>query len=384
MFVFDKEKNRIVKIKPKMFSELGFSERYNLQIWLENNPEAFGEELLVIQKEFDGFDDTRERLDLLAIDKQGNLVVVENKLDDSGRDVTWQVLKYASYCSSLSKHQIKEIYQSYLNKGALNEDSESKLTEFLGVDDFGELQLNRSQRIILVARNFRKEVTSTVLWLLTKYNLKIQCFKIEPYTFDDKVFLNIEQIIPVKEAEEYIIKIAEKAQEEQFEQDEMKERYKKRIAFWKQLLERYNKESTLFESVSPSKAYWISAGSGIGGVVFSFVVGKSYARTEVYCSRPRKAENKFIFDELFNAKEAIERQTGPLEWERLDDKKASRIKQELKDVTIFDENDWPDMIEFLTKSMRGLETAFKMPLQNINTVSKRSFTELGRDESDYV
>ncbi len=64
-------------------------------------PESLGEELLIIQKEFDGFDETRERLDLLALDKQGSLVVIENKLDDSGRDVVWQALKYASYCSSL-------------------------------------------------------------------------------------------------------------------------------------------------------------------------------------------------------------------------------------------------------------------------------------------
>lgn len=94
MFVLDKEKNRIIKIKSKNFSDLGIRERENLQVWLENNPEAFGEELLFIQKEFDGFDDTRERLDLLALDKQGNIVVIENKLDDSGRDVTWQVLIY--------------------------------------------------------------------------------------------------------------------------------------------------------------------------------------------------------------------------------------------------------------------------------------------------
>ena len=111
MFVIDKEKNRINKIEECSFAELGFREREHLQEWLENNPEAFGEEILIIQKEFDGFDDTRERLDLLGIDKQGNLVVIENKLDDSGRDVTWQVLKYASYCSSLSKHQIQDIYQ---------------------------------------------------------------------------------------------------------------------------------------------------------------------------------------------------------------------------------------------------------------------------------
>ena len=152
MFVLDKEKNRIIKIKSKNFSDLGIRERENLQVWLENNPEAFGEELLFIQKEFDGFDDTRERLDLLALDKQGNIVVIENKLDDSGRDVTWQVLKYASYCSSLSKQQIKDIYQSYLNKIGSNEDSETNISEFLETEDFGEIQLNQSQRIIVSTR----------------------------------------------------------------------------------------------------------------------------------------------------------------------------------------------------------------------------------------
>ena len=88
MYIIDKEKNRISRLDKKTFGDLGFKERENLQEWLANNPEALGEELLIIQKEFDGFNDTRERLDLLALDKQGNIVVIENKLDDSGRDVT--------------------------------------------------------------------------------------------------------------------------------------------------------------------------------------------------------------------------------------------------------------------------------------------------------
>lgn len=70
-----------------------------------SSAKRFGEELLIIQKEFNGFNDTNERLDLLALDKEGNIVVIENKLDDTGRDVTWQVLKYASYCSTLNKEQ---------------------------------------------------------------------------------------------------------------------------------------------------------------------------------------------------------------------------------------------------------------------------------------
>ena len=81
--------NRITKLKEVSFSELGFTERNRLQEWLANQQDALGEELLIIQKEFDGFDDTRERLDLLAIDKQGGLAIIENKLDDSGRNVVW-------------------------------------------------------------------------------------------------------------------------------------------------------------------------------------------------------------------------------------------------------------------------------------------------------
>ena len=36
----------------------------------------------MIQKEFIGFDDTKERLDLLTIDENDSLHIIENKLDD--------------------------------------------------------------------------------------------------------------------------------------------------------------------------------------------------------------------------------------------------------------------------------------------------------------
>lgn len=375
MFVVNKDKNRITQIKSCSFSELGFKEREHLQEQLEHNPDAFGEELLLIQKEFDGFDDTKERLDLLAIDKQGNLVIIENKLDDSGRNATWQVLKYASYCSSLSKQQIKDIYQDYLNKNNRNKNSEEIISEFLNAEDFGEIQLNQNQRIILVSGNYRKEVTSTVMWLLTKYNLKIQCFKATPYSFNDQIFLDIRQIIPVKEAEEYTIKMAEKAQEEQSIQDELKGRYQVRLEFWKQHLQKFNRKSNLFSNISPSKDNWLSAGTGVSGVGFNFTISRTYARTEVYMSRSVAEENKFIFDKLLAQKETIENETGALEWERLDDKKACRIKQELNNVNLYEKDDWEKMSNFMIDSMLKLEPAFRKPLNKINNELKKEFKE---------
>src|SRR3984957_18829385 len=156
MFKIDTAANSITSLKLRTFGDLGFSERKNLQEWIAKEPSCLGEELLVIQKEFSGFSDTHERLDILALDKQGSLVLIENKLDDTGRDVTWQALKYASYCSRLSKENVRQIYKEFLDK-THPADAKERMTEFLDADDYEEVTINRgfTQRIILIAANFR-------------------------------------------------------------------------------------------------------------------------------------------------------------------------------------------------------------------------------------
>jgi len=361
MYIINKDTNRISRLEEKSFKDLGFGERSHLQEWLANNPEALGEEILIIQKEFDGFNDTNERLDLLGLDKHGNLVVIENKLDDTGRDVTWQVLKYASYCSTLKKEQIKKIYQDYLDKHATGEKAETNLIDFFDANDFAEISLNsgQTQRIIMVAGNFRKEVTSTVLWLLN-YKLRIQCFKATPFQLGSQLFLDIEQIIPIKEAEDYVISMADKTQEDINTQDELKSRHLLRIEFWKELLKQYNQQTNIFQSISPSRDNWIGIGAGISGVMINFVISNYYARVELYISRQSRDENKFIFDDLQQRQNEIETKLGEsLIWERLENKKACRIKLELNDVDYFNKDDWQKMFEFMTNAMTKMEKVFR-------------------------
>lgn len=378
MYQIDKTTNSITALSAKGFGALGFSERAHLQEWIAKCPECLGEELLILAKEFDGFDETRERLDLLALDKQGSLVLIENKLDDSGRDVVWQALKYASYCSSLSKSQIVSIYQSYLAKNG-GGDAREKIEEFLEKEDFENVILNSGidQRIILVAANFRKEVTSTVLWLL-QHRIRLQCIRATAFDNGGQLFLNMEKIIPTPEAEDFMIGVAEKEKELQNTEHTLVKREKLRLAFWEQTLAALEAAGvTLYGNVSPSKDHWLNAGSGLSGAPYTMIFSQKEARADFAISRSSKAENKWVFDRLHEQKEQIEADFGaPLEWLRLDDKKASGIRYR-KEFDGYDPQHWPEMIEWLTKYVKRLEKAFGNRVRPLGQRLRAEFNSTG-------
>src|SRR5690606_29495680 len=116
----------------------------------------------------------------------------------------------------------------------------------------------------------------------------------------------------------------------------------------------------------PGKRHWISTTTGISGIIYVFGAARNYARTEVYISKGEAEENELIFDKLAAQKDAIEEITGELEWERLQGKKACRIKHEIDEVSVYNREDWPRMSVFLTESMLKLESAFREPLQRIS------------------
>jgi hypothetical protein len=380
MFRINHTSNRITKLKEVSFSELGFTERHHLQEWLANQADALGEELLIIQKEFDGFDDTRERLDLLAIDKNGSLVIIENKLDDSGKDVVWQALKYASYCSTLSKSQIAEIFQKYLDKAGAGQDAKTIICDFLGQEDFAEVVVNpgNDQRLIMVAARFRKEVTSTVLWLL-KHRVSVKCFRATPFKDGTDLFLTLEQVIPLPEAEELMIGISEKEDEEQSSERGQAARHQVRTEFWHAALEALRAANVdLYANVSPSRDHWLNAGSGVSGIAYTMVFNRDEARVDFGLGTRSKEANKALFDHLHARREQLDTEFGePLSWRRMDDKKASLIECAAR----FDGHDranWPSMIDWLVDHVRRMEMVFSKEVPGLRNLAR---TQLSKEAS---
>ncbi|MDD0823809.1 DUF4268 domain-containing protein [Mannheimia sp. AT1] len=376
MYILDKSSKKLKEINKTTFSEQLLKERYDLQEWVDNNPQilcnALGEKILIIQKEFSDFDKTKERLDLLAIDKNGNLILIENKLDDSGKDVTWQALKYVSYCSSFNKDQIIQIYQDYLDKKYPNQNksASTELCEFFDEEEFENISLNSgfNQRIILIAKEFRPEVTSTVLWLRAK-SIDVQCIRFIPYQLDDnQIIIDVDKIIPIPETENYMIKLSQKEIQETAISSNKSKRKEIYVEYWDKLLENCKKENlSLFQNRTTSKDNWISAGSGISSVQYIFVIGISSARVELYINRKEQEENKRFFDSLIKEQENIENELKlELSWERLDDRKASRISITNNEIfELYDKHSWDEAIKWQIKTMRIFESTFKEYLNHL-------------------
>ena len=187
------------------FAKLGFQERRDIQEWVAKNPSILGEELLIVGKEFSGFDRTNERADLVAVDRYGKVVVIELKRDDSGADVHWQAIKYASYFS----HATPDVFVRMLaeHRGISAEKAADTLKRHLEADDLDTL--NNGQRILLVSHRFAPEVTSAVLWVNENAVIKdlITCVQLTPYqdAESDAFYIHAATILPVPGMEQFAI-----------------------------------------------------------------------------------------------------------------------------------------------------------------------------------
>ena len=212
MFRINPENQASEKISEVEFSRLGLQERRDIQEWIAANPGILGEGLLIVGKEFSGFDLTNERLDLLAVDWDGKLVIIELKRDDTGADAHWQAIKYASYLSHATPSDIVRMLADY---GEIAEsDAYDRLLQHIDADDLNTL--NHDQRIILASHRFAPEVTSAVLWLNEKApdDSLITCIQLIPYhdQQQDILYVQASTIIPLPGIDDYVVKVGDSLQ----------------------------------------------------------------------------------------------------------------------------------------------------------------------------
>ena len=108
------------------------------------------------------------KIDLLGIDRTGNLVVIEIKRDRLPREVLAQAIDYASDAAEWTIEKIGEICTDYSGKGLEEHRSES----FPDID-LESLNVNETQRIILVGFSVESALERMIGWLSDNFNVNI-------------------------------------------------------------------------------------------------------------------------------------------------------------------------------------------------------------------
>jgi len=277
--------------------------------WLAKNIDILGEtlgvELSVVEREADVGE--HFEADLLAEGANGDYVVIENQFGKSDHDHLGKVITY-----------------------------------------FTNLE---AKAAVWICEHPQPEHIEAIGWLnkntphdTSFYLIKLEAFQIESSPPAPHFSIVSEPSRQIKEAGEV--------------KGELAERHIRRLEFWKQLLEKSNEKMTLFSNVSPSKDNWISAGAGISGVLYQYVILMDGARIQLSIESGDSDKNKEIFDALHKSKQQIERDFGKqLVWRRLDDTKSSRIEKVFENKGLKDMDDWSDIQDKMIDAMIRFEKA---------------------------
>lgn len=143
----------------------GRREVEDLQRWIKSHPAILGEDLALIGEQIP----TKSGLvDFLAIDRAGNLVIVELKRDKLPREVLAQALDYASDIASWDADKVSEVCVKYAGQTL-----EDLFTENFGDVDLSNLVINKMQRILLVGFSIEEPLQRMIEWLSNTYGVSV-------------------------------------------------------------------------------------------------------------------------------------------------------------------------------------------------------------------
>jgi alkylated DNA nucleotide flippase Atl1 len=208
--LFTVEGRSATLISPTGLAAEGLRERQHLQEWVINNPRILGESVLVITAEFDRWAGTdgvaaRDRLDVLGLDATGRLVVAELKRGTADRDVHLQAITYAALVSRFDLDTLAEAHRDFLTRtrGPIELDAcRQRLLDH--VDGDWSPELLRRPRQVIIAADFPKQVTHTVVWL-SEMNLDIDLIQVRVWKVDDRLVAGFTKIYPTPEVEEFTL-----------------------------------------------------------------------------------------------------------------------------------------------------------------------------------
>jgi hypothetical protein len=152
-----------------------------LEDMIIENPAVLNSSWMVVGRQvrtdFNGY------IDILALQPDGSPVVIELKRDKTPRDVTAQLLDYASWIENVSPEKLSLIYNDFKNGANLQEDFEARFGS-----EWDDESLSSNHQLVLVASELDSASERIVSYLAEK-GLNINVFFFQVFDDGDRQYL---------------------------------------------------------------------------------------------------------------------------------------------------------------------------------------------------
>jgi Domain of unknown function (DUF4268) len=308
----------IGKLQRVALREVWKHEAADFTQWLQDNIDVLNNaldlNLVNVDRERDIGDFS---IDLVAEDDGGGTVIIENQLEKSNHDHLGKLITYLTGMSA--------------------------------------------RAAIWIVSDPRPEHVAAVAWLNESSSAAFYMVKVEAVRIGDS---------PPAPLFTLIVGPSQETKEVGQTKKQIAERYGIRKRWWTQLVERAAKVSKLHAHITPGEYSWLGTSAGIRGLNLNYVVTQDESSAELYIDRGKDSEeeNKAIFDKLQASQAAVEKAFGgPLSWERLEGKRACRIRfTQTGGGYRSPEEKWPELQDGIIGAMTRLEQALRPFLKQLN------------------
>ena len=287
--------------------ELWKHEQYNFSNWLSKEcnleylNDILGLTLTDVNKEvYVG----PYRCDLVAKDEtSGITVIIENQLEGTNHDHLGKIITYAS-----------------------------------GLE---------AKVMVWIVKEAKEEHRAAIEWLNNNTNNEVNFFLIEIHVYKIGDSDPAPKFEVVEKPNDFVKRSKRKS-----ENNELNKRQSERVAFWEQFNQIVASRGKPFNIRKATTDHWydVALGTSEAHIAINLVNKDGNIVVEVYIN-----DNKDLFDILYKNREDIEKQLGfTLIWDRLNNKKASRIKHTIPGLNFNDHSNYDILMNQI------IDTAIKM------------------------
>lgn len=308
-----KNVSAVGKLQRVSLREVWKHEAYDFTQWLQENIDvlntALGLNLINVDREQSAGSFS---IDLVAEDEGGARVIIENQLEKSNHDHLGKLITYLTAMSA--------------------------------------------RVAIWIVSEPRPEHVAAIAWLNESTDADFFLVKVEAVRIGESPAAPLLTVI-VGPSEENSVRSQKK---------ELAERYDIRHNWWSRLVAQPT--AKLHAHITPGPYSWIGTTLGVRGLNLNYVVTQDDSSAELYIDRGKdsEVENKNIFDQLQAASAQINADVPHvISWERLDERRASRIRVTIPGGYRSDESQWDDIQLKLVAAMSALNAALQPHIKKL-------------------